>query len=93
MITPPQSPSNSSVCTDRVVRFDNECVLIPESALGSKRPKLVTKSYSLPLWKKRSPQGANGSDMELDVNDESHVVIKVLVPRYVPYDNRYLFFK
>jgi hypothetical protein len=84
MITPPQSPSVGSVSSDeRIVRFDNACVLIPESALRSKRPKLVTKSYSLPLWKKRAAQGAATFDKELDVNDENHVVFKVPVPTYV----------
>jgi hypothetical protein len=86
MITPPQSPSLGSTYGDeRVVRFDNECVLIPESVLCSKRPKMITKSYSLPLWKKKGVQGAAAaSDTELDVrvNEENHVILRVPVPRY-----------
>jgi hypothetical protein len=53
------------------VRFDAECVLIPDlgAGAGSKRPRMVTKSYSLPLWKKSSK--------------EEDVVLKVALPRWV----------
>lgn len=86
MITPPQSPSLGSTDGDeRVVRFDNECVLIPESVLCSKRPKVFTKTYSLPLWK-RKPAPAPDTDVsyaESGTNEENQVVFKVPVPRYV----------
>ncbi|KAJ7030233.1 hypothetical protein C8F04DRAFT_737731 [Mycena alexandri] len=64
------------------VRFDASCILIPESSLlfaggGSKRPRMVTKSYSLPLWKKQK----RGEDME-DGEESAHVVLKVALPRY-----------
>jgi hypothetical protein len=78
MITPPLSPSLSS--DERVVRFDNECVLIPEPA---KKPKLVTKSYSLPLWRKKGPHASPVSDAELDVNEDAHLVFKVPVPSFM----------
>lgn len=35
---------------ERVVRFEETCVLIPE--LQKRRAGFVTKSYSLPLWKR-----------------------------------------
>lgn len=53
------SPSASSFSShsdeSRVVRFDNECVLIPDLQ-RIKRPILITKSYSLPIWKRRSEE-------------------------------------
>ncbi|KAJ6505554.1 hypothetical protein C8R45DRAFT_973101, partial [Mycena sanguinolenta] len=41
------------------VRFDAECILIPELgySYGTKRPRMVTKSYSLPLWKRGGRDG------------------------------------
>ncbi|KAJ7057873.1 hypothetical protein C8F01DRAFT_1151389 [Mycena amicta] len=54
------------------VRFDAECILIPDTLLAAKRPKLSTKSYSLPLWRK-------GRDRE---EEESHVVLKVNLPSF-----------
>ena len=61
------------------VRFDQECVLIPDPVPQSRMPRLVTKSYSLPLWRrKRDPS----IDSEDDLLDEQ-VVFKVSVPRSV----------
>ncbi|KAJ7025028.1 hypothetical protein C8F04DRAFT_1191827 [Mycena alexandri] len=63
------------------VRFDASCILIPESSSllfaggGSKRPRMVTKSYSLPLWKKQK----RGEDTE-DGEESAHVVLKVALP-------------
>ena len=63
------------------VRFDQECVLIPDPLPMSRMPRLVTKSYSLPLWKrKRSPSVVSESE---DEPLEDHVVFKVSVPRSV----------
>ncbi|KAJ7025026.1 hypothetical protein C8F04DRAFT_1129813 [Mycena alexandri] len=64
------------------VRFDASCILIPESSLlfaggGSKRPRMVTKSYSLPLWKKQK----RGEDTE-DREESAHVVLKVALPSF-----------
>ncbi|KAJ7649336.1 hypothetical protein DFH06DRAFT_1331711 [Mycena polygramma] len=58
------------------VRFDAECVLIPDLGLGagSKRPRMVTKSYSLPLWRK---PGHSASEEE---DAHAHVVLKVALP-------------
>ena len=52
---------------NRVVRFDRECVLIPESP-KSKKTMVVTRSYSLPLWKKR---GRSGQRLPQGVGNES----------------------
>ncbi|KAJ7232452.1 hypothetical protein B0H12DRAFT_1239649 [Mycena haematopus] len=58
------------------VRFDAECIVIPElGSYGSKRPRMVTKSYSLPLWKK-------GRDED---DEQAHVVLKVALPRSVSF--------
>ncbi|KAI0038283.1 hypothetical protein FA95DRAFT_1269792, partial [Auriscalpium vulgare] len=48
------SPSSSQ---DRIVRFDDACVLIPAPAPRSRLPKLLTKSYSLPIFKRRPSPG------------------------------------
>ncbi|KAF8144416.1 hypothetical protein K438DRAFT_1992874 [Mycena galopus ATCC 62051] len=70
------SPSiftSTSTSTAPRVRFDAECVRIPElGSFNPKRPRIVTKSYSLPLWK-------NTRDKE----DEQHVVLKAAVSRWV----------
>ncbi|KAJ6605265.1 hypothetical protein DFH09DRAFT_1300001 [Mycena vulgaris] len=57
--------TSSSQATTRV-RFDAECTLIPDMPF-SKRPKMVTKSYSLPLWRK--PR-------------DEQVVLKVALPSF-----------
>ncbi|KAG6902002.1 hypothetical protein C0995_005802 [Termitomyces sp. Mi166 len=75
----PSSPSD----LDRVVRFDSECVLIPEP---SKRSK-TTKTYTLPLWKKRTNDAdadtAGSSSRVPQSPEETHVVFKVPIPRCV----------
>ena len=39
------------------VRFEDSCVLIPPGpAKSALRPRIITKSYSLPLWKTSSPK-------------------------------------
>ncbi|KAL7285870.1 hypothetical protein ACG7TL_000981 [Trametes sanguinea] len=93
----PRSPSfisiactaNSSSVTDSddtpvtpKVRFDQDCVLIPDPVPSSRLPRLVTKSYSLPLWKRKHRDPPVVSDSEEDLNDD-HVVFKVSVPRSV----------
>ncbi|KAF8491269.1 hypothetical protein JB92DRAFT_2835642 [Gautieria morchelliformis] len=50
--------SSSETDSDRIlsVRFEDTCVLIPPSgpAKSPLRPRIITKSYSLPLWKTSS---------------------------------------
>ncbi|KAF5389376.1 hypothetical protein D9757_004264 [Collybiopsis confluens] len=54
----------------RVVRFDNECVLIPQLR---KRPMIVTRTYSLPLWKR------SASDVS---DDPSSPVLRLPFPNF-----------
>ncbi|KAJ3724868.1 hypothetical protein C8R42DRAFT_662822 [Lentinula raphanica] len=73
----PSMASSSSQSSDysRVVRFDDECVLIPELR-PIKRPIIITKSYSLPLWTRRKP-----SDDE-PAEEPSSPVLKVPFPNF-----------
>ena len=78
------APIDSSNNSDELlptpkVRFDHECVLIPDPTPVSRLPRLVTKSYSLPLWKRKRELSV---DSEPEVPDD-HVVFKVSVPRSV----------
>ncbi|KAI6137089.1 hypothetical protein F5141DRAFT_1059995 [Pisolithus sp. B1] len=67
------------------VRFDTQCVVIPEPSPRSRRPRLVTKTYSVPLWKRRGST-SNSSEPDL-VHSQSpevdnHVVLKLSLPRF-----------
>ena len=83
------SPEQAS-CS-RVVRFDNECVLIPKtSRTRSKMPVVLTKSYSLPLWKRRAHQSSDsdvddpaGSLAQPQSSEDNRVTIKVPIPTFV----------
>jgi hypothetical protein len=66
---------------ERLVHFDNECVIIPEPERRRARPKITTKSYSLPLWKRRVSSGVQQQAEELDAPIEDHIVVKVPLPR------------
>ncbi|KAL9715632.1 hypothetical protein Ac2012v2_000075 [Leucoagaricus gongylophorus] len=78
------SPGNDG----RVVRFDNECVLIPEYS-SQRIPRVVTKSYSLPLWKRRGVGAAAVSELDAihDLSSSSfegtHVVIRIPIPKFI----------
>ncbi|KIM39052.1 hypothetical protein M413DRAFT_29621 [Hebeloma cylindrosporum] len=87
------SPEPMEASLGRVVRFDNECVLIPDPNQRTKLPLVLTKSYSLPLWKKKGNQlsdsdaedGAAGtSTVRAPSPEESRarVVIKVPIPLF-----------
>ncbi|KAJ7649342.1 hypothetical protein DFH06DRAFT_1331717 [Mycena polygramma] len=80
--TPTPTPTTTTPAPSSArVRFDAECVLIPDLGLGtggSKRPRMVTKSYSLPLWRKPGHNHGGGGGGE-----EEHVVLKVALPRSV----------
>ncbi|KAI0358896.1 hypothetical protein OH77DRAFT_1420389 [Trametes cingulata] len=89
----PLSPSFASLATAQAstaeseempatpkVRFDQDCVLIPDPLPTSRLPRLVTKSYSLPLWKRKQREPSVVSDSEDDPAAEDHVVFKVSVP-------------
>ncbi|KAJ7649332.1 hypothetical protein DFH06DRAFT_1134957 [Mycena polygramma] len=80
----PTTPTTMSPAPSAArVRFDAECVLIPDLGLGagSKRPRMVTKSYSLPLWRKPGHSSHQGAGEEEDAH--AHVVLKVALPRSV----------
>ncbi|KAG5338530.1 hypothetical protein C0989_007156 [Termitomyces sp. Mn162] len=81
-----QPPSSVLIPSElnRVVRFDSECVLIPEPFKRSK----ATKTYTLPLWKKRindtDADAAAGSSSPLAQSpEETHVVFKVPIPSFI----------
>ncbi|KAH9836649.1 uncharacterized protein C8Q71DRAFT_52815 [Rhodofomes roseus] len=73
---------DSPVCVGQRVRFEADCILIPDPSPVSRMPRLVTKSYAVPLWRKRnqSQEPSAISDSETDVRDDEHVVFKVSVP-------------
>ncbi|PPQ69211.1 hypothetical protein CVT26_003651 [Gymnopilus dilepis] len=84
----------------RLVRFDKECVLIPELVSKAKLPLVVTKSVALPLWKRRGYPTSDsevedplGSSPQLASSppEESRVVIKVPIPLYVVNHSRRYF--
>ncbi|KAH7907194.1 hypothetical protein BJ138DRAFT_1182594 [Hygrophoropsis aurantiaca] len=70
---------------ERIVRFNAQCVLIPEASRQHK-PKMVTRSFSLPLWKRRasSAPGTPGSPEKPDPfsSEEHHVVLRVPLPSF-----------
>lgn len=93
------SPASEGLISDSTslgsrVHFDNTCVLIPELAVQSRMPRLIKKSYSLPLWRKRSGSippvnGADAAPGSDSPTEERNMVIKVSVPRSVllPFSN------
>ncbi|KAF5376878.1 hypothetical protein D9615_007247 [Tricholomella constricta] len=66
----------------RMVRFDSECILIPERAR-----RKTSKTYTLPLWKKRSSdsegEATTTSSRATLSPEETHVVFKVPIPRFI----------
>ena len=77
--------------TPLAVRFDDECVLIPDPPPQSRMPRLVKRSYSLPIWKKRS--SSKGALDSPDLNqpsspegvvaepEDNHIHFTVAIPR------------
>ncbi|KAF8873085.1 hypothetical protein BD779DRAFT_1571188 [Infundibulicybe gibba] len=92
----PSDPADSICFASRVVRFDSECVLIPESQRPSRRPRMVTKSYSLPLWKKKPQQSISDSELVEEhsgavppsPSGDKHVVFKVPLPSFARKSSR-----
>ncbi|KZT24650.1 hypothetical protein NEOLEDRAFT_1134687 [Neolentinus lepideus HHB14362 ss-1] len=78
----PSSASEDAILMERTVRFGQECVLIPEPASKSRRPRLVMKSYSLPLWNRKSGSGSAVSDSEVDSNEDG-LFLRVTVPKII----------
>ncbi|KIK67140.1 hypothetical protein GYMLUDRAFT_238473 [Collybiopsis luxurians FD-317 M1] len=76
MATTTTTASDQSAAS-RVVRFDSECVLIPDFQRVKKRPIIITKSYSLPLWKRtKQPSDSDTPD------EPSSPVLKVPFPNF-----------
>ena len=69
------------------VHFDDTCVLIPDPVAQSRIPRLIKKSYSLPLWRKRSNSNPSAdADVVLSTSPEGGMSITVPLPRSVPID-------
>ncbi|KAF8170396.1 hypothetical protein BJ912DRAFT_150575 [Pholiota molesta] len=79
----------------RIVRFDSECVLIPDLPTApAKFPLVLTRSYSLPLWKKAAaknpspvaPIDEEGGKQESRARspspEDSRVILKVPIPLF-----------
>lgn len=73
----------------RVVRFDKQCVLIPQTP-KQKRPMVVTRSYTLPLWKRRGRQSdfetaeePTGPSATPPSPENTRIIIKVPIPTLV----------
>ncbi|KAF9259189.1 hypothetical protein L218DRAFT_1080018 [Marasmius fiardii PR-910] len=69
----------------RVVRFDSECVLIPELH-KSKKPLMVTKSYAIPLWKRRATSGESSEETQDSPSSSpttGGVVFKLPLPSFM----------
>lgn len=73
------------VC-ERSVRFDDQCVLIPESPPHRKgllhlnsRPRIASKSFTLPLW---PTQSNGGTILEADEDKERGRKLTIAFPRY-----------
>ncbi|KIL61786.1 hypothetical protein M378DRAFT_13258 [Amanita muscaria Koide BX008] len=84
----PSSTVTSMDCENdptRTVRFDDECVLIPQ--LSRKRQHVVTKSVALPLWKRR-PSPASHPTSQSDGESADDPVSPV-----TPEDNKQIVFK
>ena len=69
------------------VHFDDTCVLIPDP-VQSRMPRLIKKSYSLPIWRKRSNSNPPADIVETTTApaitaEERGKVITVSVPRSV----------
>ncbi|KAF9236377.1 hypothetical protein BU15DRAFT_50184 [Melanogaster broomeanus] len=64
------------------VRFDTQCELIPETAPPPRIPRVVTKSYTLPLWKRRAASSGS-AELEDPSAGEDHVVLRVLLPSFL----------
>ncbi|KAK7007997.1 hypothetical protein R3P38DRAFT_3593118 [Favolaschia claudopus] len=84
-VTPSASTSTTTTAATTKatarVRFDAECILIPDlSSTGTRRPRMVTKSYSLPLWKKTTT--SSGREEVAEEGASAHVMLKVALPRF-----------
>ncbi|EKM49223.1 uncharacterized protein PHACADRAFT_265740 [Phanerochaete carnosa HHB-10118-sp] len=63
------------------VQFDDTCVVIPDPVVQSRMPRLIKKSYSLPLWRKRSNSNLPPTDtVEVAGSPEDRPGVSITVP-------------
>ncbi|KAL4255958.1 hypothetical protein AB1N83_011994 [Pleurotus pulmonarius] len=89
----PTGSITSSSSSSRIVRFESECVLIPEAQHRSKRHLMATRTYSMPLWKRRSSNGFHSDTSATDdptspaglssSPEDRHIVLKLPVPSFM----------
>ncbi|KAF9235716.1 hypothetical protein BU15DRAFT_51080, partial [Melanogaster broomeanus] len=65
------------------VRFDTQCVVIPEPTQRTRMPSFVTRPYSISLWKRRVSGPSGSTKLEDPTSREDHVVLRILLPKYV----------
>lgn len=63
------------------VQFDDTCVVIPDPVAQSRMPRLVKKSYSLPLWRRRQNSNPPPADAA-EPADSPGVSITVPLPSF-----------
>ncbi|KAG6330060.1 hypothetical protein ID866_9028, partial [Astraeus odoratus] len=65
------------------VRFDTQCVVIPDSIPPpSRKARFVTKTYTVPLWKRRGSVSRSPDPSDIPPPPEDgHVILKVPLPR------------
>ncbi|GJE92124.1 hypothetical protein PsYK624_082770 [Phanerochaete sordida] len=67
------------------VQFDDTCVVIPDPVVQSRMPRLIKKSYSLPLWRRRAasnPPPADALEVAPGPDDRPGVSITVPLPSF-----------
>ncbi|KAG7449135.1 uncharacterized protein BT62DRAFT_1073660 [Guyanagaster necrorhizus] len=84
--------SSSATNSERNVRFDDECVLIPQCPFR-KPGLLVTKSYILPWWKRKaSPHNrGDGTKESNDISlpdDKEHITLRIPLPSFLTKPSR-----
>ncbi|KIP07344.1 hypothetical protein PHLGIDRAFT_127707 [Phlebiopsis gigantea 11061_1 CR5-6] len=67
-----------------LVQFDDTCVVIPDPVAQSRMPRLIKKSYSLPLWRRTSPSNRPPDAVQTPSSpeDKSAMSITVSVPSF-----------
>lgn len=88
-------PSTASVSVEyvyeRSVRFDEQCVLIPEQSRPRKgllqlnsRPRLASKGFTLPIWPTASNSNSNSQEKIHGAEEkERGRKLSIGLPRYV----------
>lgn len=82
MISAPPSPLISPF-TEHRVRFDEQCVLIPDPVTPSRMPRFLRKSYTLPLWKRKAQEPHYDVESEMFPKEDEQFASKASVPRFI----------